>query len=354
MRELWAPEALTRPEVEASLDAIAAAQRPDGSIPWNATMHTDPWDHVEAAMALSAGGRRSAADAAFGWLVRTQRLDGAWAAAYRDGAVDDPTLDANFSCYIAAGAWHHWLCFGDLAWVERMWPAVERAIDFSLALQTETGEIQWARDHEYRAWPGALLTSSSCVHLSLACAVRLAESLGHDRPDWELSLAALAAALRRPELFEPKDRFSMDWYYPVLSGALGEESARARLDERWDDFVVEGWGVRCVADRPWVTTGETCELVIALALVGEIDVARQLFATLRRLRTEDGNYWTGATFPDATVWPQEKTTWNAGAVLLALDVLGDGPTRALFETPRRMYEVGLPEPSLSPARPFAE
>jgi hypothetical protein len=342
MRELRAPQVLTRVEIEASLDAIAEVQRHDGCIPWNSRMHADPWDHVEAAMALSAGGRRPEADAAFRWLARAQRLDGAWAAAYRDGAIDDPTLDANFTSYIATGAWHHWLCFGDLAWLERIWPTVERAVDFALALQTETGEIQWARDHDYDAWPGALLTSSSCIHLSLASAVRIAELLGHDRPDWELSLGSLATALRRPELFEPKDRFSMDWYYPVLSGALDEDAARSRLAERWDDFVVEGWGVRCVADRPWVTTGETCELVIALALVGERDAATRILDTVRRLRTDDGNYWTGATFPDGTVWPHEQTTWNAGAVVLARDVLSDGPTRALFDTARRYASVPTP------------
>jgi hypothetical protein len=344
MRELRSSPTPRAVDLEQSVDAIVAVQRSDGSIPWNSAGHTDPWDHVEAAMALSVAGRRDAADASFRWLARTQRLDGAWAAAYRDGAVEDLTLDANFCTYVAAGAWHHWLCFGDLAWLERMWPTIERAIDFALDLQTEAGIVLWARDHEYRAWPGALLTSSSCIHLSLACAVQVAEALGHERPDWELSLAALASALQDPSLFEPKERFSMDWYYPVLSGALDDGAARRRLADRWNDFVVEDWGVRCVADRPWVTTGETCELVIALALVGEIENARRILDTVDRLRADDGNYWTGATFPEGTIWPREQTTWNAGAVVLAHDVLNDGPSRALFETGRRAYDVALPHP----------
>jgi hypothetical protein len=343
MRELRPASVLGRAGIEQTVESIVDVQRADGSIPWNTSAHTDPWDHVEAAMALSVGGRRDEVDASFRWLARTQRLDGAWAAAYRDGAVTDATLDANFCAYVAAGAWHHWLCFGDLAWLERMWPTVEGAVEFTLGLQTATGEVRWARDHDYAPWPGALLTSSSCIHLSLACAVQIAEALGHERPDWELSLAALAQALQRPELFEPKDRYSMDWYYPILSGALEDGAARQRLVARWDDFVVEGWGVRCVADRPWVTTGETCELVIALALAGEKDVGRELLDTLHRLRTDDGNYWTGATFPGGTLWPREQTTWNAGAVVLALDVLDDGPTRTLFETGRQVYDLDVPQ-----------
>ena len=56
-----------------------------------------------------------------------------------------------------------------------------------------------------------------------------------------------------PEAFEPKDRWAMDWYYPVLSGALVGAAARARMAERWAQFVMDGRGVRCVSDRPWVT-----------------------------------------------------------------------------------------------------
>ena len=42
----------------------------------------------------------------------------------------------------------------------------------------------------------------------------------------------------------------MEWYYPVLGGALRGEAAQARIDERWDDFVVPGLGIRCVDHRP--------------------------------------------------------------------------------------------------------
>ena len=60
----------------------------------------------------------------------------------------------------------------------------------------------------------------------------------------------------------------MDWYYPVLGGAVRGAGAAARLHAGWDEFVVPGLGVRCVSDEPWVTGAETCELVIALDAVG--------------------------------------------------------------------------------------
>ena len=76
----------------------------------------------------------------------------------------------------------------------------------------------------------------------------------------------------------------MDWYYPVLSGVLTDDDARARLDERWDTFVMEGLGVRCVSDRPWVTAAETCECVMAYDAAGEQGKALALFDWAQHLR----------------------------------------------------------------------
>ena len=60
----------------------------------------------------------------------------------------------------------------------------------------------------------------------------------------------------------------MEWYYPVLGGAV--RGARPdTIDERWDEFVVPGLGIRCVDNRPWVTGAETCELVMALDAMGD-------------------------------------------------------------------------------------
>ena len=107
------------------------------------------------------------------------------------------------------------------------WPMVERTIDYALAYQTETGEIAWRADDPA---DGALLTGSSSIHLSLRCAIAIAERLGHERPDWELSLGALAIAIaHRPERFLDKQRWAMDWYYPILGGVLRGQAAQLRI-----------------------------------------------------------------------------------------------------------------------------
>lgn len=311
-------------QVAATADAIVAVQSADGAIPWFDGGHLDPWDHVQAAMGLSVAGRFEEAVAAYEWSARAQRPDGTWATKYvgPELSVEDASSDANFTAYVATGVWHHWRRTGDRRLVHRMWPVVRSAIDAVLQMQTADGPVSWSRRSDGTLASEALITGNASIHLSLRCAVALADVLGVAVPRWEDAARRLRHALDEHEdWFTPKSRFSMDWYYPVLGGALPRETAVARLAARWDDFVVPGEGARCVDDSPWVTGGETCELVLALDAVGRVDDARRLLGDIQRLRRDDGTYWTGYVYPDATFWPVEQTTWTAATVLLALDAV---------------------------------
>lgn len=322
-------------QLDRTIDAIASVQLPDGNIPWTPGGHTDPWNLVEAAMALDLGGRHERAAHAYDWLRRMQHPEGSWHAYYLGDEVEDPTLDTNVACYLATGVWHHYLTTGDTAFLRELWTVVERATDYALAYQTETGEVAWRADDPA---DGALLTGSSSIYHSLRCAVAIADRLGHDRPDWELSAGALAIAVaHRPERFLDKSRWAMDWYYPILGGVLRGQSAQLRIAAHWDTFVVPGRGVRCVSDQPWVTAAETCELVMALDALGETERALELFAWVQFLRHPDGAYWCGMNFPDARYdragehFTDDQPTWNSAAVVLAAHALGDdAPTAGLF------------------------
>ncbi|MDX6232939.1 MAG: hypothetical protein QOH68_1939, partial [Nocardioidaceae bacterium] len=120
--------------------------------------------------------------------------------------------------------------------------------------------------------------------------------------------------------FLDKSTFSMDWYYPVLGGAVRGPAADAMVASQWDTFVVDGLGIRCVSTNPWVTGAETCELAMALKAIGD-DRAEQLFADMQHLRGDGGAYWTGLVFPENVNWPAEHTTYTAAATILAWDVL---------------------------------
>jgi hypothetical protein len=320
-------------DAEAMAAFIAALQRENGEIPWSRGGKTDPWDHVEAAMGLGVAGRHEEARRAYRWMARAQLSDGSWWSATRDGRPEDRTKDSNIASYLAVGLFHHFLLSGDDALLREVWPTMEAGIAYSLSLQAEGGEIHWARNAAGEIDPMALLTGSSSIYMSLKCAGAIAAVLGKRRPAWTAARNRLGEAIRdRPSLFNMmKARYSMDWYYPVLCGAVTGEAARQRIDRSWEKFVVPGWGVRCVSDEPWVTIAEAAELVLALTALGDRERAAIVFGWICDKKYEDGSYWMGVTFPDGVIWPEERTSWTTAAVLLAHDALHDvTPASRLF------------------------
>ena len=195
-----------------------------------------------------------------------------------------------------------------------------------LGLQAATGEIYWALDTRTGINKDALVTGCSSIYRSLDCGIAIARTLGEKHDAWSAARERLGEAIRnRPARFDrtwpSKARYSMDWFYPILAGAMPAEEALARLDARWDEFVEPGLGCRCVSDQPWVTIAETCELIMACIAAGAADRGESLFGQLTRYQAEDGSWWTGYVFTDDAMWPDERPTWTAGAVLLAADAL---------------------------------
>ncbi|RTL06921.1 MAG: prenyltransferase [Acidimicrobiia bacterium] len=347
------PGVLTADQVAATGAAIAGMQERSGALPWFPGGKTDPWDHVESAMALSATGFLDEAVAAYTWSARTQRPDGSWPIEFRRGTVVDANIDSNFCAYIAVGVWHHHLVTGDSDFLARMWPTVRDAIDLVCRFQRPDGAFRWAGDAEtFAMFDEALLTGNASILQSLDCAVSIAEAMGEagcvDR--WSAAQSRLVQAFAltysdvasapsgvRPGVFVEPSSHSMDWYYPVLGGAVRGDAAHALIDLRWDEFVVDGLGIRCIDHRPWVTGAETSELALALDAIGRTDEAAKLIDDIGHLRDPDGSYWTGFVFADGKRWPVEKSCWTSGAVVLAVDALsrcsgGNGVFRDVRQT----------------------
>ncbi len=317
------PETLLRPTV----NYILQTQLTNGCIPWFIGGKADPWDHIEAAMGLSIGGEHKAAERAYQWLAQEQLPDGSWWAQYLDSQpVDKNHRETNFIAYIATGVWHHFLISSNRAFLHELFPVVKSAIDFVLSYQAPTGEIYWAVSETGAPQKDALITASASIYKSLQCAILIAEELDYSCDLWRKAYRQLGITLRHhPECFdrtwESKQRFSMDWFYPILAGVIHGKVAQDRIESRWQLFVENNIGCRCVSDEPWVTIAESCELTLALIAAGEHARAVSLFSWLHQFRDEDGGYWTGFNFRDSVIWPKEKTTWTAGVILLAADAL---------------------------------
>lgn len=317
------PESLLRPTV----NYILQTQLPNGCIPWFTGGKADPWDHIEAAMGLTIGGELAAARRAYQWLAQEQLEDGSWWANYLgDEAVDKDHRETNFIAYIATGIWHYYLVTEDANVLREFFPSVKKAMEFVLRYQAPTGEIYWAVAEDGSAKKDALVTASSSIYKSLECAILIAQTLGEESANWYKAYQQLGNTLRHhPECFdrtwEPKTRFSMDWFYPILTGIVQGKSAQQRIESKWHSFVEPTIGCRCVSDEPWVTVAESCELTLALLAAGEHAKAVNLFSWLFQFMDADGGYWTGYNFRDDVIWPREKTTWTTGAILLAADAL---------------------------------
>ncbi len=333
-------------QVAATAASIARAQEPDGALPWSPGEHTDTWNHIEAAMALVVGGQPDAAHAAYDWCLATQRADGSWPMRLLGGVVADASTETNMCAYLAVGVWHHWLVRRDERFVRRCWTAVRRGLDVVVSLQLPFGGVAWSREDGGRVNAEALLAGSSSIFHALRAGIALSELMDDHQPEWELAAGRLGHALRRhPDLFMDKSGFSMDWYYPVLAGAVRGDDGHALLATRWDDFVQPGLGIRCVAENPWVTGAETCELVLALDALGDRGRALTLLRDMQHLRHADGGYWTGYVYADDAIWPRHLTTYTAAAVVLAVDALSTTtPGADLFRggsLPQDFRPIGL-------------
>jgi len=314
---------IDRTSVGVTAESIAELQQPSGMILWFPGGHADPWNHTEAAMALSVAGMTSEAEKAYQWLLDAQHAEGWWHHYYTANGIEDAKIDTNVCSYVAAGVLHHWLITGDRGFLDTMWPVVEAAIDFVLTMQKERGEIIWARHTDGTPWSYALLTGSSSIYHSLRCALRLAEITGHDCTLWELAAVNLGRRIaHHPDAFEPKDRWAMDWYYPVLTGAVTGRAAEQRLASGRSTFVMEGKGVRCVSDNPWITAAETFECAMAYLNIGDRAAAADLFSWVQNLRDESGAYFTGIVYPDDVHFPaDEQSTYSSAAAILAADAI---------------------------------
>ena len=343
------PGVISAAQVMDTARAIAALQRPDGMIPWFPGGHCDPWNHVEAAMALTVAGMDDEADAAYQWLVDTQLPDGSWFNYYLTTGIEDARLDTNVCAYLATGAWHRYVSTGDVDGLERPVAGGRgRRSTSSCAGSGPTGPSLVAR--RFRLPRGVRPAHRLVVDLPQP-------PLRHRRRRTAGPRAAGLGAGRRPpgphpgppaRRLRPQGRVR---HGLVLPGA-GRRPPRARRPAAgwivsWDVFVMEGRGVRCVSTGEWVTAAETAECVLALDALGMDDVALTLLTWVQALRNQDGSYWTGMVYPEeATYPPLERSTYTAGAMVLAADALSrTTPASGIFRGEGLPSHLDLTEPA---------
>jgi len=350
------PGILSTADLSRTADSIQALQLSNGMIPWYPGGHCDPWNHVETAMALDVMNRPDAALSAYRWLADIQHSDGWWFNYYLpDSSIEESKLDTNVTAYIAAGVWAHWLCTRDTQAVSALWPTVKSALNWVMDMRRHDGTILWAREMDHEPWDYSLLTGTSSIRHALRCGAALGDLLNDPQPEWTTAADIIDRIICTDlTAFESKERWAMDWYYPVLTGAMTGVQAKTRLAQGWDKFILDDRGVRCVNDEQWVTAAETSECAIAHCAIGDRETAKELLLWTTAHRRDDGAYWTGIAYPtdpDKMIvhFPaDEYSAYTAAAIILAADAISGGsPASTLFTQPMVRRNAHLKVPAVS-------
>ncbi|MEZ5251106.1 MAG: hypothetical protein R2713_18365 [Ilumatobacteraceae bacterium] len=314
------PGVLSADEVIESAAAIARLQVDTGMIPWFVGGHCDPWNHVETAMALDVAGFHVEAEQAYEWLVTTQRADGSWWNYYLpDGSVEEAKLDTNVCAYVATGVWHHWLCTWDRAFVDHLWPTVERALDWVPACARRTGS------------PSGPARSTQCRGRTHCSPDRPASNTPSAAgPAWRTDQRATTRLGRGrrphgPPRRQPSRVLRAEGAVGdglVLPGARRRDDGRARegTPRRQVGRVRDGGQGHPVCERRAVDhrVRRPRRRRCAFAVTGDLATATDLLAWTRSHRLDDGSYWTGIVYPSLERFPfGETSAYTAAAVILA-------------------------------------
>ena len=306
---------------------IKSIQLKSGAIPSDEDTFHDPWDHIESIMGLNFVKEIDSSKLAFQWLIDNQNSDGSWYAKYNDIRPIEKNKPTHFGPYISVAALHFYKSFLNKEFLEELWPTIKSAINFSINLQTSNGTIPWSIDSNGAIEKDYLLTGSSSILKSIECGIAIAKILGdHDVIEgWIKSYEGLAYAIKNPknkfDLLKDRKRFSMDWYYPIISGCLNNNEKSFYIKNVFDKFYKEGLGVKCVIEEPWITVAETCEFIIALIIVGRIEDAERLLIDVINISDEAGIPYMGWQYEENIFWPIERPSWTSSALIIAADSL---------------------------------
>ena len=221
--------------------------------------------------------------------------------------------------------WHFYLINNDINFLQEFWEPVKKGILFSLSLQHNNGAIAWNIDEFEKIDEDYLLTGCSSIAKSLECAIAICQALGDQNyeSEWRIAHSKLIAALENPsgifDLKKDRSRFSMDWYYPILGGINSKKRINSLTTKIKDSFWIQGLGIKCVSDEPWVTVAETSECSIAYKKIGKDKIALELLHNAISIVDSKGIPYMGWQFHENIYWPDETPSWTSAACILAAD-----------------------------------
>ena len=179
---------------------IKSIQLESGAIPSDDGQNHDPWDHMESILGLNFSKELNSSKLAFKWLIDNQNSDGSWFSKYEDEKPIDKNKPTHFGPYISVAALHFYKISKDKDFLEKVWPTIELAINFSVNLQTKNGTIPWSIDKHEEIEHDFLITGSSSILKSIECGLAVSKILDklENTESWIKSYDLLSEAIKNP------------------------------------------------------------------------------------------------------------------------------------------------------------
>lgn len=326
---LHAGVGLTRTRCSAALEFLQRSQETDGALMWVAQGKGDLWNHVEALIALGVSQRRSATHHGTGWLLSRLNQGRAATSWWLRGQAVTSHYELHVVSYpaVLARVIETELCFaadGDLT--AALWGQVDGILDEIVALQRNDGGLPWALAANGAPHWEQRLPCLSSIYLSLCSALNRKYPVDEKRANRWRECAVLLrqyivqlSAQSYATFHRDQTTSSMDWFYPVLVGAIEGSAAERLLADYRDVFLEQEHGCRAVVNRPWVTGAETAELAMAYLRIGALDAVEVLLTSIDHLRDAQGVYWMGRDMESERIWQENRPLWTQAAVVMAFE-----------------------------------
>jgi len=93
------------------------------------------------------------------------------------------------------------------------------------------------------------------------------------------------------------------------------------MNDGWDTFAMDGRGIRCVSDEPWVTASETAECSLSFAAIGDMATATDLLRWTRAIAATTRLQHRHRVPVAGTLPSGERSAYTGAAVILAADAI---------------------------------
>ena len=299
---------------------ILQNQKNDGEILWDGKGKWDFWDHCECLIALSIYKEWDAFRKGLDFCLSKVNEEGLVKSQYINGKVSQNYFEAHHAPYIFLPLLQKYLIDNDVNYLLKYRSEIHQIYKGTLKFKDADGFYHWALDQNGLA-DDSLVTSSCSLELSRRAYNKICRLIqDEDLIDTDKIISETKLNSNKFDRGGiDRSRFSMDSYYPILCNCGTKEDAIKTLNK----FYVNGLGIKCVEEEPWVTFAESSECIMALYKMGLKEEAKKIFDEVMKQKNTKGYFPTGYQYELDVYWPEENSTWTNAAVIMAADCIYD-------------------------------